>query len=55
MYEELTQKLQKHQQTHLLKFIDELDEQAKQELISQLEAIDFDELDNLIEKYVNPD
>ena len=52
MYEELMQKLETYHQEHLLGFIDELDEQAKQELISQLEAIDFAELDDLINKYV---
>jgi UDP-N-acetylglucosamine/UDP-N-acetylgalactosamine diphosphorylase len=45
-------KLKKHNQEHVLKFIDELDPGERSELLQQLEKIDFDELDELIADYV---
>ncbi len=48
----LYDKLKKHGQEHVLKFIDELNPAQRCELLMQLEQIDFDELDKLIEEYV---
>lgn len=44
--------LKKHNQEHVLKFIDELNPTQSTELLHQLEQIDFDELDNLIDEYI---
>jgi len=44
--------LKKHKQEHVLKFIDELNPTQSAKLLQQLEKIDFDELDNLIDKYI---
>ena len=52
MFEKLKMNLKKYKQEHLLRFIDEIDEKSREQLISQLESIDFPELDNLIKEYV---
>ena len=52
MYNDLTEKLKKYGQAHLLKFIEEIDESEKKQLIDQLNRIDFEELKELIEQYV---
>lgn len=52
MYERIKDDLKRFGQEHLLGFVDELKEEEKNELISQLESVDFAELDNLIKKYV---
>ena len=44
--------LDAHNQGHLTQFVDELDEQQRQSLLSQLQSLDFDEIDRLIESYV---
>jgi UDP-N-acetylglucosamine/UDP-N-acetylgalactosamine diphosphorylase len=44
--------LTKHNQQHLLKFWDELDEPAREKLLSQVEQIDFKSLDSKINEYV---
>ncbi len=41
-----------HGQEHLLAFYDELDQAGRAQLLGQLEAIDFEEIDALIEQYV---
>ncbi len=46
------QTLEAHGQSHLLNFYDQLDADQQAELRSQIDAIDFDELDRLIETYV---
>ena len=45
-------KLKKHKQEQVLKFIDELNPDQSYELLHQLEQLDFDELDKLIAEYV---
>ena len=44
--------LESHGQDHLLRFWDELEPAQRADLLSQIEAIQFDELDDLIEQYV---
>ncbi len=44
--------LEKYGQAHLLRFYDQLDEPGQKLLLQQLEAIDFDQLSELIERYV---
>jgi UDP-N-acetylglucosamine/UDP-N-acetylgalactosamine diphosphorylase len=44
--------LDAHGQEHLLTFYDQLDPRRQESLLDQIEAIDFDELDRLIERYV---
>jgi UDP-N-acetylglucosamine/UDP-N-acetylgalactosamine diphosphorylase len=44
--------LEQHGQEHLLSFWDDLNEDQQQSFLQQLEAIDFDELDELIESHV---
>ena len=47
--------LTKHNQQHLLKFWDELDSSSKENLLGQIEQIDFESLDSKIKQYVkNP-
>ena len=50
--QDLYDKLKKHKQEHVLKFIDELNPGERSELMYQLEQLDFDELDLLIDEYV---
>jgi len=52
MYQELFNKLQAHGQEHLLRFWNELDDCGKKNLATQLEDIDWDEMDQLIRDYV---
>jgi len=52
MYSDLKSKLKRYGQEHLLAFIDELDSKERKRLISQIAHIDFEELEELIEKYV---
>ena len=52
MLEKLEMSLRKYKQEHLLRFVDEIDEKGREQLFSQLEAIDFAKLDNLIKEYV---
>lgn len=44
--------LQKHGQSHLLAFVDEMSESQRSVLLDQIGAIDFDQLDELIKTYV---
>ncbi|MBN2064279.1 MAG: UDPGP type 1 family protein, partial [Sedimentisphaerales bacterium] len=44
--------LEKYGQSHLLQFIEELDQEQKVSLIEQIEALDFDMLQELIDTYV---
>ncbi|MCD4830412.1 MAG: UDPGP type 1 family protein [Anaerohalosphaeraceae bacterium] len=44
--------LKKHSQEHLLRFRDELNESQQENLLAQIEKIDFAQLENNIEKYV---
>lgn len=54
-YENVKQLLDRHNQSHLLKFRDELDEGQCQKLLAQIEELDFEHIDEWIEKYVkNP-
>lgn len=55
MFEDLAIKLKNYGQEHLLKFVDELDEEDRNQLVTEIEAIDFEELQKLIEKYVKTD
>ena len=48
----LKAKLASHGQDHLLKFYDQLSEPQQLALLEQIEAIDFDQLDKLIDQYV---
>ena len=50
--QDIFDKLKKHKQEHVLKFVDELKPDQRSQLLHQLEQIDFDELDNLIKEYV---
>ena len=50
--QDISQKLEKYNQEHLLKFIDELNPTQRCQLLKQLGEIDFDELDDLIKEYV---
>ena len=50
--QEIKEILDEYGQTHLLAFIDELDESGKQQLFNQISQIDFEELQELIEEYV---
>jgi len=45
--------LDDHGQTHLLTFYDHIDEAGKDQLLSQIESINWDQIDRLIDKYVN--
>jgi len=49
---ELRQELESHGQEHLLGFYDELSEPHRQMLLEQFGEIDFDQLDDRIERYV---
>ena len=51
-YSEIKEILIKYGQEHLLGFWDRLDEAGKNNLLSQLDAIDFDEMRRLIGEYV---
>jgi UDP-N-acetylglucosamine/UDP-N-acetylgalactosamine diphosphorylase len=57
MMQELYNTLKKHNQEHVLKFIDEIPPAKRSELLQQLGQIDYDELDKLIADYVlkNPE
>lgn len=46
------QSLEAHGQAHLLSYLDELNEDEQQRLLAQIEAIDFEQLDDLIARYV---
>ncbi len=52
---EVKEKLKKHNQQHLLKFWDELNESEKNDLISQVEDLEFDKIDQWVQKYVKQD
>lgn len=47
MYNEVLEKLEKYNQTHLLKFYSELDDAQKQDLLVQISNIDFDYINSL--------
>lgn len=51
----ISSKLQAHKQDHLLAFYDELGETQREELLKQLNDIDFAQLQMLIDKYVMRD
>jgi UDP-N-acetylglucosamine/UDP-N-acetylgalactosamine diphosphorylase len=51
----LEEQVNKHNQSHLLKWWDELDEPARGRLASEIAAIDFDQLDRLIDTLVRSD
>jgi UDP-N-acetylglucosamine/UDP-N-acetylgalactosamine diphosphorylase len=51
-YEKTLETLKKHNQQHLLKFWNELDQQQRENLLSQIEQIDFKSLDSKINEYV---
>src|SRR5688572_12607901 len=44
--------LEAHKQAHVLAFFDELDRSQQEELLDQIEQIDFEALDELIAEYV---
>jgi UDP-N-acetylglucosamine/UDP-N-acetylgalactosamine diphosphorylase len=48
---EIIDTLQRHNQTHLLRWWDELDAQQQSGLIEQIESIDFDLIQQLLEKH----
>lgn len=48
----IRKKLDRHGQSHLLRFYDELNESRQAALLEQLSMIDFDKLDELIETHV---
>jgi len=50
--EAAAKKLRQHQQDHLMKFVDQLSQDEKLELLGDVEELDLDFLDTLIEKYV---
>jgi UDP-N-acetylglucosamine/UDP-N-acetylgalactosamine diphosphorylase len=52
MYSDLNTVLKKYGQEHLLAFIDDLSSEERNVLVSQIQEIDFDEIEELIEKYV---
>ena len=49
-YEEAKQILKKYNQEHIINYINNLDEKAKQELINQVLRINFEELEELYKK-----
>ncbi|MCE5339946.1 MAG: UDPGP type 1 family protein [Planctomycetaceae bacterium] len=51
-YKKALDVLTKHNQQHLLKFWNELDDGGKEKLLSQIEQIDFESLDSKIDEYV---
>jgi UDP-N-acetylglucosamine/UDP-N-acetylgalactosamine diphosphorylase len=51
-YKKALAELTKHNQQHLLKFFNELDESGKEKLLAQIEQIDFNTLDSKIKEYV---
>lgn len=51
-YQRAMRMLDEHGQGHLLHFYGELSEGEKSQLLEQIEAIDFDQMDRLIETYV---
>ena len=53
--ETLRRVLSQHGQAHLLAFADRLDARALGALLDELDAIDFDALDALIDRYVRHD
>jgi len=54
-YETVLNRLKKHKQEHLLAFWKQLDDGGKENLLAQIEQIDFAALDSKIEQYVkNP-
>lgn len=55
MLAELEKTLTTFGQEHLLEFAGELDEQQQNQLLAEINAIDFAEIKNLIEKYVTTD
>ena len=52
--EEIKKKLKKYGQEHLLQKYEEMDEEAKKELLNQIENIDFDLMKDLYEKTQKP-
>ena len=44
--------LQKHNQQHLLTFWDRLDQNGQKKLLSQIEMLDFDAIDDWLDKFV---
>jgi len=50
--EQVRRTLQKHGQEHLLSFCDDLPPAQQKTLLEQIAAVDFDELDGLIDQYV---
>jgi len=52
MCSDLRAKLEEYGQGHLLSFIDDLSSEQQNQLISQIKQINFEELEELIEKYV---
>jgi UDP-N-acetylglucosamine/UDP-N-acetylgalactosamine diphosphorylase len=52
MLNSISAELKKHQQQHLLQFIDELDKPAQDKLLSQLNEINWASLNRLIPEYV---
>ena len=49
----LKSKLDKYNQTHLLSFIDELDENAQNQYLDEIDSIDFDQLSKLYQKSID--
>ena len=49
-YNKVENILKKYKQEHILKYLDNLDEERKKQLINQILRIDFDELKQLYEK-----
>ena len=46
-YDEILEDLKKHNQEHLVKYYDELSEEQKENLLSQIERIDFEYMNEL--------
>ena len=52
--DEIKSKLKKHGQEHLLLFYDKMNDSQKEELLNQIENIDFDLMDELYESTKRP-
>ena len=49
---QLIETFRQHGQAHVFRFLDELEESARQQLFQQAESIDLKEVESLVEKYV---
>ena len=51
-YKKVTELLNAHNQSHLLKFCSELDDEQCEKLLAQIGRLDFKHIDNWVEMYV---